>query len=302
MYVTLAVCVGKYRKNINNAQVYALAFAFAGSIIFFIYAGCFRFGAYLVSEGEMNAEEVFRVFMAMTLAGQVVGQISSFLPDYSKGRLAAAYIFRMMSVEPAIDNFSTTGLHKDAKGNIELQNVHFHYPTRVEISVLRGINLEVKAGQTAALVGISGCGKSTIIALLQRYYDPTKGKLMIDGTDIRDFSIQTLRSMMSVVSQEPVLFDCSIHDNIVYGLEENVPMTDVISAAKTANIHDFIVSLPGGYETQVGEKGTQLSGGQKQRVAIARALVRNPTILLLDEATSALDSESEKVHGWYTVC
>ncbi|XP_025081232.1 multidrug resistance protein 1-like [Pomacea canaliculata] len=285
-----------YKSNILNAQVYALSFAFASSIIFFIYAGCFRFGAYLVSTGEMDAEKVFRVFMAMTLAGQVIGQASSFLPDYSKGRLAAGYIFQMMGIKPNIDNFSTAGVKKrDAKGNIELQEVEFYYPTRPEITVLRGISLKIQAGQTAALVGVSGCGKSTVVSLLQRYYDPVKGRILIDGVDMRDYNIGVLRSLLSVVSQEPVLFDCSIHDNIVYGLQNDVPMADVIAAAKTANIHEFISNLPEGYNTNVGEKGTQLSGGQKQRVAIARALVRNPTILLLDEATSALDTESEKL-------
>ncbi|KAL8574859.1 hypothetical protein ACOMHN_044881 [Nucella lapillus] len=235
-----------YKKNLRNAQVYAVAYAFATSIIFFIYAGCFRFGAYLVGEGEMNAENVYKVFMAMTLAGQTVGQTSSFLPDYSKGRLAAAYIFRMMGTEPKIDNFSTTGLKKDIKGSVELQKVEFHYPTRPEVRVLKGISLEIPAGQTAALVGISGCGKSTIISLLQRYYDPTSGSLMIDGTDVRDYNVGVLRSVLSVVSQEPVLFDCSVRQNIVYGLQGPVPMADIIQACQTANIHQFIASLPQG--------------------------------------------------------
>ncbi|XP_076472534.1 ATP-dependent translocase ABCB1-like [Babylonia areolata] len=284
-----------YKKNLRNAQVYALAYAFSSSLIYFSYAGCFRFGAYLYAQHEMDPEEVYKVFMAMTLAGSTVGQTSSFLPDYSKGRLAAAYIFRMMRVVPSIDNFSTTGLRKELKGHIELQNVEFHYPTRPEIQVLKGISLQVGAGQTAALVGISGCGKSTIMALLQRHYDATGGALLIDGEDIRALNVGTLRSMLSVVSQEPVLFDCSVRENIVYGLQEDVAMADIIEACKTANIHEFLSSLPQGYDTQVGGKGTQLSGGQKQRVAIARAIVRNPRILLLDEATSALDTESEKV-------
>ncbi|XP_076472510.1 ATP-dependent translocase ABCB1-like isoform X2 [Babylonia areolata] len=284
-----------YKKNLRNAQVYALASAFSNSLQYFIYAGCFRFGAYLFAQGEMEAEAVFRVYMAVMQGGALVGRISSTIPDYSKGRLAAAYIFRMMRVVPSIDNFSTTGLRKEVKGHIELQNVEFHYPTRPEIQVLKGISLQVGAGQTAALVGISGCGKSTIMALLQRHYDATGGTLLIDGEDIRALNVGTLRSMLSVVSQEPVLFDCSVRENIVYGLQEDVAMADIIEACKTANIHEFLSSLPQGYDTQVGGKGTQLSGGQKQRVAIARAIVRNPRILLLDEATSALDTESEKV-------
>ncbi|CAG5131708.1 unnamed protein product, partial [Candidula unifasciata] len=179
-------------------------------------------------------------------------------------------------------------------GDIQLRDVHFHYPTRPEVEILKGINIHVRPGQTAALVGMSGCGKSTIVSLIQRYYDPTEGSIIVDGLDVRQYNLKSLRSMISVVSQEPVLFDRTIRENIVYGLEQEVPMADVIAAATTANAHSFITNLPDGYNTMVGEKGTQLSGGQKQRVAIARALIRNPKILLLDEATSALDTESEK--------
>lgn len=151
-------------------------------------------------------------------------------------------------------------------------------------------------GKTVALVGSSGCGKSTIIQLLERYYDPLMGKLSIDGTDTKEIDLKLLRSQIGIVSQEPNLFDRTIAENIAYGANgRDVNLDEIIEAAQAANIHNFITSLPLGYETRLGTKGTQLSGGQKQRIAIARALVRNPKILLLDEATSALDNESEKV-------
>ncbi|NWI01969.1 MDR1 protein, partial [Tichodroma muraria] len=185
------------------------------------------------------------------------------------------------------------------EGNIEFRNIHFVYPTRPEVQVLQGLNVKVKKGQTLALVGSSGCGKSTSIQLLERFYDPLEGQVVrIDlyGIDTKSLHLQWLRSRLGLVSQEPILFDCSIAENIQYGDNSRVVSQEEIEeAAKAANIHAFIEKLPEKYNTRVGEKGTQLSGGQKQRIAIARALVRNPAVLLLDEATSALDTESEKV-------
>lgn len=171
------------------------------------------------------------------------------------------------------------------------------YPTRQDTPILQGLNLEIKKGQTVALVGPSGCGKSTCIQLLLRYYDAEFGSLNLNGTPSTLFPVDVLRSQLGLVSQEPLLFDRTIAENIAYGnnFRENIPMTEIIDSAKKSNIHEFIKSLPSGYETSLGNKGAQLSGGQKQRIAIARALVRNPKILILDEATSALDNESEKI-------
>ncbi|NXB33232.1 MDR1 protein, partial [Eulacestoma nigropectus] len=179
------------------------------------------------------------------------------------------------------------------EGNIEFRNIHFVYPTRPEVQVLQGLNVKVNKGQTLALVGSSGCGKSTSIQLLERFYDPVEGQVVKIDLSLH---LQWLRSRLGLVSQEPILFDCSIAENIQYGDNSRVVSQEEIEeAAKAANIHAFIEKLPEKYNTRVGEKGTQLSGGQKQRIAIARALVRNPAVLLLDEATSALDTESEKV-------
>ncbi|NXV03275.1 MDR1 protein, partial [Cettia cetti] len=180
------------------------------------------------------------------------------------------------------------------KGNVEFKNVYFNYPSRPDVEILKGLNLKINSGQTVALVGGSGCGKSTTVQLIQRFYDPKEGMVTIDGQDIRTLNVRYLREVIGVVNQEPVLFATTIAENIRYG-REDVTMEDIEKATKEANAYDFIMKLPNKFETVVGERGAQLSGGQKQRIAIARALVRNPKILLLDEATSALDTESESI-------
>lgn len=177
-------------------------------------------------------------------------------------------------------------------GHLKVSNVKFSYPSRPDIPILNGIGFEALPGETVALVGSSGCGKSTIVSLLLRYYNVMGGEIRIDGNDITDININCLRNAIGVVSQEPVLFNCTIEENIKFG-NSDVTNEEMKAACRMANAENFISSLPNGYKTIVGERGTQLSGGQKQRIAIARALVRNPKILLLDEATSALDAESE---------
>ncbi|KAL4217465.1 tRNA N6-adenosine threonylcarbamoyltransferase [Mactra antiquata] len=288
--------INPYSTNLRMTQIQGLTFGFSQGIVFFIYAGCFRFGAYMVTKGEMTPDNVFKVFFAISLTGLVIGQVSSFLPDYSKAATAGGLIFKVLDTIPGIDVFSKRGQYlSKISGLVEFKNIQFHYPMRPDVQVLKGVSIRVEPGQTVALVGPSGCGKSTIVSLLQRFYDPSQGTIEVDGVNIKDINLIRLRYLISVVSQEPILFDCSIKDNIVYGLDTPLSMEDVIAAARDANIHEFISNLPQGYDTVVGEKGTQLSGGQKQRVAIARALIRNPRILLLDEATSALDTESEQV-------
>merc|ERR1739844_541889 len=188
------------------------------------------------------------------------------------------------------------GKLNQVEGNVDLKDAEFTYPTRRDVQILNHLQLSIKKGEKIALVGESGCGKSTVIQLIQRFYDLNQGSLELEGNNIQSLNLPYVRSKLGIVSQEPVLFDRSIAENIQYGdNERTVSMEEVIDAAKKANIHSFVATLPAGYETKVGGKGNQLSGGQKQRVAIARALVRNPRILLLDEATSAQDTESEKV-------
>ncbi|RZC72795.1 hypothetical protein C5167_048274 [Papaver somniferum] len=181
-------------------------------------------------------------------------------------------------------------------GDISLEDVHFSYPLRPDVEVLNGINLTLKYGTVTALVGSSGAGKSTIVQLLARFYEPTRGRITAAGEDVETFNKSEWARVVSIVNQEPVLFSVSVGENIAYGLpDDNVSKEDVIRAAKAANAHDFIISLPQGYDTQVGERGGLLSGGQRQRIAIARALLKDAPILILDEATSALDTVSERL-------
>ena len=192
-----------------------------------------------------------------------------------------------------IDSSSDEGKKPSSvDGEIIFNNVSFSYPTRQESTVFNGLSLTIKAGQTVALVGPSGSGKSTTVSLLERFYDPTSGAILLDGIDLKDLNVSWLRDQIGLVSQEPVLFARSIKENIAYGLP-GATDEQIIAVSKAANAHDFISKFPQGYDTHVGDKGAQLSGGQKQRIAIARILLKNPKILLLDEATSALDSESE---------
>lgn len=222
----------------------------------------------------------------------------SALPNLSfitEATAASRRIAEMINRVPDIDCEKEKGkIPARIRGAIEFKDVHFHYPSRPDCTVLKDFNLKVKAGETIGLVGSSGSGKSTIISLLQRFYNPAKGNILLDGYKIKKIQLSWLRSQMGLVNQEPILFATSIRENILFGEEGALP-EQIVSAAKAANAHNFISELPEGYETQVGQFGVQLSGGQKQRIAIARALIRDPKILLLDEATSALDAQSEQI-------
>ncbi|KAM4706234.1 ATP-binding cassette sub-family B member 5-like [Rhinophrynus dorsalis] len=286
-----------HRNSQRKAQTYGICFAFSQSFMHFTHAISFRFGAYMIETERMNTEDVFLVFTILAYGAIAAGKTLSFVPDYAKAKSAASHLFALFRREPTIDSYSQQGQKPDEfQGYLEFRNVSFNYPTRPDVPVLQDLSIKVERGQTVAFVGSSGCGKSTSIQLLQRFYDPLEGEVLFDSVDAKCLNIQWLRSQIGIVSQEPVLFDCSIADNIAYGdNSRTVSMDEIQRVAKAANIHSFIEELPEKYSTPVGGKGTQLSGGQKQRIAIARALIRAPKILLLDEATSALDNESEKI-------
>ncbi|XP_053307047.1 ATP-dependent translocase ABCB1-like [Spea bombifrons] len=288
---------GPYRDALSKALIYGITYGISQSINFFVNAAVFRFGAWLIAHCYMGFENVFIVFSAVIFAAMNVGQSTSLAPDFGKARVSAKRIMKLLDRTPQIDSYSEDGdILSTFEGNLEFKDVRFVYPTRPKVTVLQGLNVKVSKGQTLALVGSSGCGKSTSVQLLERFYDPLAGQVFADGIDTKLLNLKWLRSQMGIVSQEPMLFDCSIAENIQYGSTRgNVTQEEIENAAKAANIHTFIENLPNKYNTRVGDKGAQLSGGQKQRIAIARALVRQPKVLLLDEATSALDTESEKV-------
>ncbi|KAM6202323.1 ATP-binding cassette sub-family B member 5 [Rhynchocyon petersi] len=287
----------QHRNALRKAQIFGSCYAFSHAFVYFSYAAGFRFGAYLIQTGRMTTEGMFAIFTAVAYGALAIGETLVWAPQYSKAKSGAAHLFALLEKKPTIDSYSQKGIKPDTcEGNLEFRDVSFFYPCRPDVLVLQGLCLSIEKGQTVAFVGSSGCGKSTSIELLQRFYDPLKGQVLFDGVDAKELNVQWLRSQIATVSQEPVLFNCSIAENIAYGDNSRVvPLDEIKEVANAANIHSFIEALPEKYNTQVGLKGAQLSGGQKQRIAIARALLRKPKILLLDEATSALDNENEKV-------
>ncbi|SCV25738.1 related to multidrug resistance protein [Fusarium fujikuroi] len=285
------------RKSLISVLKSSTLYAASQSLLFACFAVGFYYGGTLIGRFEMTMFQFFLCFMAIIFGAQSAGTIFSFAPDMGKAHHAAGELKKLFDRQPVVDTWSNAGdrlPHVD--GTLEFRDVHFRYPTRPEQPVLRGLNLTVRPGQYIALVGASGCGKSTTIALLERFYDPLSGGVFIDGHEISTLNVNDYRSHIALVSQEPTLYQGSIRENILLGTaREDVSDKDIEHATREANIYDFIVSLPDGFNTIVGSKGALLSGGQKQRIAIARALIRDPKILLLDEATSALDSESEHV-------
>ncbi|XP_026331957.1 multidrug resistance protein homolog 49-like isoform X2 [Hyposmocoma kahamanoa] len=287
---------GTARKNLRWR---GCVFAFGQTAPVAGYALALWYGGVLVANGELHYKNVIKVSEALIFGAWMMGQAMAFAPNFSAAVSAAGRVLALLERKPLVASTTTPTVHEDyvTKGKIDYKNIHFSYPTRREVTVLRGLTLPVPQGKRIALVGPSGCGKSTLIQLLQRLYDPDSGNVYMDGYSITgDMRLTTLRKNLGIVSQEPSLFDRSIKENIAYGDNtRSVPIEEIVTAAKAANVHSFIAALPEGYDTRLGARASQVSGGQKQRIAIARALIRNPRILLLDEATSALDTHSEKV-------
>ncbi|KAI0714082.1 P-loop containing nucleoside triphosphate hydrolase protein [Cerioporus squamosus] len=290
---------GPLRRSNKTAIWSNGIFSLSQAMTFWVIALVFWYGSRLVANLERSTFQFFIGLMSTTFSAIQAGNVFSFVPDISSAKSSASSVIRLLDSMPEIDAESTEGeVPKDVKGRIRFENVHFRYPTRPGVRVLRDLNLTVEPGTYVALVGASGCGKSTTIQLIERFYDPLAGTVYLDEQPITKYNVQEYRKHISLVSQEPTLYAGTVRFNILLGATkptDEVTQEEIETACRNANILDFINSLPDGFDTQVGGKGSQLSGGQKQRIAIARALLRNPKVLLLDEATSALDSNSEKV-------
>lgn len=255
--------------------------------VFIIYYG----GTLVLQDNVLSASEFLGFLFAIFQMLPPIKELSSVNNRIQEASAAGDRIFEILDTEPDIKNTKNAVTINEFKDKVEFRNVSFRYDDADE-NVLTDINFDVLRGEIVALVGPSGGGKSTLVDLIPRFYDPTSGGIFIDGIDIKNLTIESLRSKMGIVTQETFLFNTSIKENIAYGLSE-YPLERIIEASKAANAHSFISEIPEGYETMIGERGVKLSGGQRQRLTIARALLKNPDIMIFDEATSALDNESE---------
>ena len=290
----------RYQKKTEEIVIYAikgekLRATFASFIILGIFgaiAAVIWYGARLIHQGDMSMGDLTSFLMLTIFIGASIGSIADLYAQIQKAIGATEKLMEILDETP--EEHTQGELKHRIQGNIEFKNLSFHYPNRVDVEVLKDINLNIRKGQQVALVGASGAGKSTITQLLMRFYQNHTGELQIDGKDITQLPLTDLRKQIAIVPQDILLFGGSIKENIAYGKPE-ASEEEIQKAAEQANAHEFISEFPEAYDTLVGDRGIQLSGGQRQRIAIARALLKNPKILILDEATSALDSESEQL-------
>ena len=279
--------LARYRARLGATFQGAVSILGYGAI-----AGVLWYGGRLLFEGEMTFGQLTSFLLYTFTVAFAVGGLSSLYSDFAKAIGASRRVFELMDREPEIHRQTGAKRLSPVRGQVRLDGVHFAYPTRPDAPVLQGLDLALEPGEVVALVGPSGGGKSTVAALISRFYDPGEGAIALDGVAYDALDPDWLREQVGVVSQEPILFATSIADNIRYG-KLDATDAEVEAAATAANAHEFVSAFPQGYGTPVGERGVRLSGGQKQRIAIARALLKDPRVLVLDEATSALDAESE---------
>jgi len=267
-------------------------------VIFLIFSGVLGIlwvGARDVRTGAMSAGELVQFVIYAVLVSGATGALSEIWGELQRAAGAAERLTELLSAEdPLTDPADPVPLPRPAKGGIRFEDVTFHYPSRPDTSALEGVTLDIPPGETVALVGPSGAGKTTVVQLVQRFWDPAHGRVMIDGIDLSDMARADFRQEIALVPQDPVIFAGTARENIRFG-RPSASDAEVEDAARAAHAHDFLTALPQGYDSPVGERGVMLSGGQRQRIAIARAILRDAPILLLDEATSALDAESERL-------
>ena len=277
-----------FRAARTKAAAYPIMETLGGTAIVIVIC----YGGWQVIEGTRSTGTFFSFVTALLLAYDPVKKLVNLNAQLQEGLAATERVFKILDVHPKIVDQPNALRVDEAKGNIIFENISFSYLENVPL--IDKISLIIKKGQTVALVGHSGAGKTTILNLICRFFDPASGRITLDGTDIRKITMSSLRSNLALVSQDVTLFNDTIKENIAYGTKE-AALPEIRKAAKHAAAHDFIMELPDGYDTMIGENGVKLSGGQRQRISIARAFLRNSPLLLLDEPTSALDSQSEKL-------
>ncbi|GMF37206.1 unnamed protein product [Phytophthora fragariaefolia] len=281
--------------DVKIGIVGGMAFGVSQGAMFLVLAFLFYLSGRWISRGIITFEQMFMVLMVIMLSTFAMGMAAQGATDGAKAKRSAQRVFKVIDRKSLIDATSGTGRTLEhVEGDIEFRNLEFTYPARPDAKIYKNYSLKIARGQTVALVGASGSGKSTAISLMERFYDPAAGVVTLDGNNLKDLNLQWLREHVSLVSQEPVLFAGTIAENIELG-KPGSTREEIVEAAKKANAFEFISNFPNGFDTDVGDRGAQVSGGQKQRIAIARAILRDPAVLLLDEATSALDNESERV-------
>lgn len=250
-------------------------------------------GCVLIANGRLDISDLVTFLLYISVFTEPITTLVNFTEQFQNGYTGFERFRELMNIDPDIEDSPNAVPLTDVRGEICFDNVSFHYKENQE-EVLQHINLQVPAGAYMALVGSSGAGKTTLCSLIPRFYDVSSGRITVDGHDIRDVTLKSLRDNIGIVQQDVYLFAGTIYDNILYGRPDATP-EEVVAAAKNANAHDFIMAFPDGYETDIGQRGIKLSGGQKQRLSIARVFLKNPPILIFDEATSALDNESERI-------
>lgn len=282
--------VASKRKSYKYMGIYHSGM---GAFSTLITVGSLIMGAYLMAVGELTAADLVTFILYINNFTEPVKKLVNFTEQFQNGYSGYERFLEIMNIAPDIADRSNAVTLKDVQGDIEFDDVSFHYEENKE-NVLSHVNLKVKPGEYVALVGSSGAGKTTLCSMIPRFYDVSSGSVKLDGKDIRDIKLKELRRQIGIVQQDVYLFAGTVMDNIRYGKPE-ASDEEVVRAAMAANAHEFIMSLPQGYDTDIGQRGVKLSGGQKQRLSIARVFLKNPPVLIFDEATSALDNESEKI-------